>query len=99
LWVYSWMGFSEEYLHRILCKSLSWGCTTIWWYIFFMSSVKHTCWVLNRSTIEYKSGWTVAPTCSMSFNDNPLEVLVFPSNTTLVLVVELDSLKTGWWGK
>jgi hypothetical protein len=34
----------------------------------------------------------------MSFNDNPLEVLELPPNTTLVFVVELVSLKTGWCG-
>jgi hypothetical protein len=97
--LYSWIGLSVEYLHKILCKSLSSGWTTIWRYILTISVVKHTWWVLNRNTIVYKSGWTVAPTWSMSFSDNPFKVLALPSKTTLVYVVELVSLKTGWWGR
>ena len=97
--LYSWTGLSVEYLHKILCKSLSCGWTTIWRYILTISAMKHTWWVLNCNTMEYKSGWTVAPTWSMSFSDNPFEVLALPSKTTLVFVVELVSLKTGWWGR
>jgi hypothetical protein len=35
----------------------------------------------------------------MSLNDNPLETLKLPEYTILVFVVELVSLKTGWYGK
>ena len=53
--VFSWysrMGTSVEYLHKILCSSLSSGSTLICRYIFVVSAVKHTWWALNRSTME-----------------------------------------------
>jgi len=86
--LHSWIASSVECLHWIPWRSLSCCSSLTWQYIVAMSAVKCTLWVLKYSKVEYKSCWTVAPTCWMSFDDSSF-VLTPPYDTTVVLLWKL----------
>ena len=77
---------------------LSAGCNTTSLYILEMSALTATLCVLNLNMMSCSVGCKVGPTSKMSLREEPLLLLALPSNTSLYLVLLLDSLVTACMG-
>lgn len=82
----------------MVCKCLSCGDASIWWYIFLTFVVIAT-WCSLNIIVDTNMSLTVGFSINISLSDRADDIIADASNTILVFIDKLIFLAIAWCGK